>query len=217
MQAETAVEPMSPTRRSMVLAAERLVAKYGVDGVTIRMVNAEAGMKNMSAIYYHFKSRDGLIRAVWEYRMATINPQRQQMLAAVAPTDMEGIAWALIRPLADQLEPRPEGNHYIRFQERVEREADYDAYGPRREWAEGWIRADAMLRQALRGHSPEIIDVKLRFVRTLISSGLAGMEADLERGDITREALPAMISALKDGVMALLLMRSGGAISPPQA
>ena len=189
----------------MVLAAERLVAKYGVDGFTIRMLNAEAGMRNTSAVHYHFGSRDGLIRAVWQYRMATINPRRVEMLAHVAPGDIEGIVWAIIRPLADQLEARPEGNYYVRFLERLEREANYAAYGPRLDWAEGWIKAYAMLEEALAKCGPEMTEVKIRFARTLISSGLAGMEADLERGDLAADSLPMMVDALKDSVIALLL------------
>ena len=198
---------MSPAQMSLVLAAERLVAQYGVHGFSIRMLNAEAGTRNTSALHYHFGSRDGLIRAVWQYRMATINPRRLQMLASVAPGDVERIVEAIILPLAEQLEPRPEGNFYVRFLERVARDADYAAYGPQLDWAEGWLQAYAMLREALAGLPPEMIDIKLRFVRTLITSGLAGMEADLQRGDLSPDSLPIMLEALKDGVIALTMGR----------
>ena len=205
-QRTSVVGELSPARKSLILAAERLVARYGVSGFTTRMLNAEAGARNASALHYHFGSREDLVRAVWEYRMATINPRRLELLRGVTPPDVERIVEALILPLAEQLEPRPEGNSYLRFVERVVREA---AYGPDADtelpWTEGWHRAYGLLRQSLAGEaSGEVIERKIRFARILVISGLAGVEADLERGELSLPSLPGIVDVLKDSVVALI-------------
>ena len=46
----------SATAERLLLAAERLFAARGVDGVSLRQVNVEAGQRNLSAAHYHFGS-----------------------------------------------------------------------------------------------------------------------------------------------------------------
>ncbi len=52
------------TRRQLILAAMRLMAENGIDGVSLRSVNAAAGARNSSAAHYHFGSKLGLIEAI---------------------------------------------------------------------------------------------------------------------------------------------------------
>src|SRR3954447_2559615 len=51
------------TRRHLVRVAERLFAEHGVDGVSIRAVNAAADL-GAASIHYHFGSKEKLIEAV---------------------------------------------------------------------------------------------------------------------------------------------------------
>ncbi|MBD0711960.1 MULTISPECIES: TetR/AcrR family transcriptional regulator [unclassified Streptomyces] len=93
------------TRDRLLDAAERLFLRRGVDQVSVRAVNAEAGL-NPGAVHYHFGSREGLVGALlerelfplWEERLkrATGRPDRdatplQQVdalvTAAVGPFD----------------------------------------------------------------------------------------------------------------------------------
>ncbi len=56
----------SPSTRDRLLdAAERLFLEKGVDRVSVRAVNAEAGL-NPGAVHYHFGSREGLVSALLE-------------------------------------------------------------------------------------------------------------------------------------------------------
>lgn len=48
------------------MAAMRLMAEQGVEGVSLRMVNSEAKAKNTSAVTYHFGNKIGLVTAVVE-------------------------------------------------------------------------------------------------------------------------------------------------------
>ena len=52
------------TRERLIVAAERLFAEHGFDGVTLKQITAEAGQRNASALQYHFGSRVDLVRAI---------------------------------------------------------------------------------------------------------------------------------------------------------
>lgn len=45
-------------------AAERLMGRYGIEGVSLRQITIAAKMGNNSAIAYHFGDRYGLLLAV---------------------------------------------------------------------------------------------------------------------------------------------------------
>jgi AcrR family transcriptional regulator len=50
-------------------AGERLVARRGVEGVTLREIALLAGQANSNVVQYHFKNKAGLIQAILEDRM----------------------------------------------------------------------------------------------------------------------------------------------------
>lgn len=59
-----AAEQSANTRRQIVLAAMRLMAEQGIEGVSLRAVNVEAGARNCSAAHYHFGDKLGLVKAI---------------------------------------------------------------------------------------------------------------------------------------------------------
>ena len=182
------------------------MAKYGVAGFTVRMLNEHAGARNASALYYHFGSREGLVRAVWEYRMSRIDPERLRLLEGLTCRDTEQVLDALIRPLADQIKPQPEGGAYLRFLERVWREGVYqqETFSDLR-WTTSWRMSYDLLRDGLAGTVvSEVIEMKIRLVRTLIVSGLAGIEADIENGLLRWAELPAATAMVRESATAIL-------------
>jgi AcrR family transcriptional regulator len=56
-----------PTKRRILGAAERLFARDGFDGVSLREIAAEADA-NLALIHYHFGSKLDLYRAIWADR-----------------------------------------------------------------------------------------------------------------------------------------------------
>jgi AcrR family transcriptional regulator len=102
----------------MVDAAERLIAERGLGAVSLREVQASAGQRNKSAAHYHFGSRDGLIEAIVESRMASVNERRLSFLAdldaAGQGQDVRALVEALVLPLAEATLGRPD-SHYARF------------------------------------------------------------------------------------------------------
>jgi len=72
------------TKEALVIAAERLFARHGIDGVSIRQILQEAGVANNSAVQYHFESKAGLVRAIVDHRAPYLD-ERRRLLWAQAP------------------------------------------------------------------------------------------------------------------------------------
>jgi AcrR family transcriptional regulator len=72
---------MAPNTRHKILdAAEKLFARQGFESTSLRSIIASANV-NLAAIHYHFRSKEGLIRAVIERRFAPVNDERLRLLA----------------------------------------------------------------------------------------------------------------------------------------
>ena len=72
---------MAPDTRHRILdAAEKLFAHHGFESTSLRSIIASANV-NLAAIHYHFRSKEGLIRAVIERRFAPVNDERLRQLA----------------------------------------------------------------------------------------------------------------------------------------
>jgi TetR/AcrR family transcriptional regulator, cholesterol catabolism regulator len=68
------------TRARLIEVTKRLFHEYGTDGVTLRSIAASARMK-AGSIYYHFNSKDEIIRAVLE---SGVGGARVAVLRAIA-------------------------------------------------------------------------------------------------------------------------------------
>lgn len=102
--------------------AERLFAERGIDAVSLRTINAEAGY-SVAALHYHFATRDGLIRALLARAQPPILEARARMLAelqSLPHPPLERIVDALVRPLAVGMLERPkESVRRLRFLARL--------------------------------------------------------------------------------------------------
>ena len=67
-------------REAILNTAERLFAERGIDAVSLRTINAEAGY-SVAALHYHFGTRDGLIRALLERAQPQMLYHRDRLLA----------------------------------------------------------------------------------------------------------------------------------------
>jgi AcrR family transcriptional regulator len=88
-------------RAAIMDAAERLFAERGIDAVSLRTINAEAGY-SVAALHYHFATRDGLVRALLERAQPPMFAERERMIAQLssqAQPTVEGIVAALVVPL----------------------------------------------------------------------------------------------------------------------
>lgn len=74
------------TRAALLDAAAKLFAEQGVDGVSIRAVNAEAGLAP-AAVHYHFGNKDGLLNAVLMRDGEPVRERIHHLAEALAAAD----------------------------------------------------------------------------------------------------------------------------------
>jgi AcrR family transcriptional regulator len=101
------------------VAAERLVGERGIAALSLREAAGSAGARNNSAAQYHFGTKDGLIDAIFELRMGTINEARLARLDAADAEgrghDVEALVEALVVPLVEAMGEAPQSSWYGRF------------------------------------------------------------------------------------------------------
>lgn len=91
----------TPTTRERILdSAERMFARHGLDGASLRAITGDAGV-NLASVNYHFGSKEALIEAVFDRRLAPVNAERLRLLSLAEqhpPPSLKGILDAFIRP-----------------------------------------------------------------------------------------------------------------------
>lgn len=90
------------TRAQLMDVAEELFAEAGVGAVSIRSINAAAGLAPAS-VHYHFGDKDGLVRAVIARRGATLVARQTELLDALEGRRRRPTATEAVRLLADPL------------------------------------------------------------------------------------------------------------------
>ena len=68
------------TRQNLLEAAEKLFVERGIHGTSLRAITKEAAA-NLASVNYHFGSKEGLIKAVFERRFGPLNEERAELLA----------------------------------------------------------------------------------------------------------------------------------------
>jgi AcrR family transcriptional regulator len=108
-----ATAPRLDGKTKLILAAEKLFARGGIEGVSLREIAAAAGQGNHHAVQYHFGSREGLVQAVFAYRMRQMEDRRGEMLAAAEAAGKLDDARTIVEIIfLPQLQlPGQHGNH----------------------------------------------------------------------------------------------------------
>jgi len=189
-----------PTAVRLLDAAERLVGERGIDGVSLRTINAEAG-SNVAAAHYHFGSKAALVRAVLDRRMAVLAEERYRQLSALesdpAPS-VRALAAVFVEPLfAFSLDA--EGAPYVRFLAAL-----YRAGG---EWFK--VLDEAFAPQAERlgplfARATRELDADRRHLRlSLASETMVRMLADPERyvGNLEAESFLAEVTGVFTAIL----------------
>lgn len=114
------------TALQLLLAAERLFAQHGIDGVSLRQVAAEAGSSNNSAVRYHFGTKQDLLAAIFSYRLDELMRRRTQLAERADPADLRARVEAHLLPLVELAEA-PD-SHYIGFVEQLQRSGAIDVF-----------------------------------------------------------------------------------------
>lgn len=191
-------------RDRMIEAAERLVAERGLEALSLREVAAQAGQRNHSAVQYHFGSKEALVAAVFETRMAPIEQRRHQLLEVLdaegSGRDVRRLVEVAVLPLAEAVLVDPPG-WYGRFVAEVLRSAP-DLLGTDRPTMASLTVIGARLTEVADDVPPRLraqrIDLAFRFV--------AHSLADQERAAAgsRRPVPPTLAGQLVDLMVAML-------------
>ncbi len=141
-----------------MLAAERLFAEHGLEGVSLRQVSTAAGNGNNSAVQYHFGNRDRLIQAIFEYRLPDLNERRRMLAARHRPEDLRTHVECHVLPVLEQGEQQ--GSHYLGFVAKLQQTGRRDVFDklpdkyrePTRIFREGIAGYLAHIPEPLRSH-----------------------------------------------------------------
>jgi AcrR family transcriptional regulator len=206
---------------ALILAAERLFAERGIEAVALRHVNQAANQRNMSAAHYHFGSREGLVRAVLMYRWPDLDRRRGEMLASgSAKRDLHFYLEAFVVPLIEQLQPREEGNYYIRFMQQYERFKE--DYSFARQLTPASVEIYDQIERLIGFLPVDVRRLRIGYLINMIHSVLASAEEHLGRGEIAPGEIAliganlidmcasALTAPLSADTLALLPLGQGG-------
>lgn len=103
------------TRALLLREAERLFARRGLYQVTVREIVEAAGQRNVSALSYHFGSREGVIDVILTRHGDPTDVARGELLEKVGrDASTRDLVAALVVPYAAHLDS-PEGRDYLRI------------------------------------------------------------------------------------------------------
>lgn len=116
-------EPRSgnDTKKSLLDAAEALIAELGVKGASLRAITTRA-KANLAAANYHFGAKEALVRAMLARRLRPLNQERLQLLeeievqAGATGPDLDQLVRAFVGPVVRYGHQRPDrGRHFVQI------------------------------------------------------------------------------------------------------
>ena len=115
---EVSPEPEVSTRDRLVQSAERLFARNGFDGVSVRDIANDA-KANSALVGYYFGGKEGLLAEVYTRHCAPLKQERARLLAAYSgqgrtPT-LEEVLEAFIRPSLEATRDEHGGTSFSRL------------------------------------------------------------------------------------------------------
>ncbi len=107
------------TRKKILQEAERLFAETGYDGISIRQITSACDVE-LSAVNYHFKTKEKLFHAVLAMRVDEMNAKRLRLINAVEITpdceeSLRALLDAFCRPFTGESETPDELSNYRRL------------------------------------------------------------------------------------------------------
>ena len=103
------------TRERLLREAERLFARQGLYQTTVREITQAAGQRNVSALNYHFGSREGVLDAILDLHGERTDAERGELLATLGDEpSVRDLVAALVIPYAAHL-ATPDGRDYLRI------------------------------------------------------------------------------------------------------
>jgi AcrR family transcriptional regulator len=93
------------TKVRLILVAEALFAEQSIENVSLREIARTAGNGNNNAVQYHFGGKDGLIQAIFAYRVWQMDKARRAGMERIRSigrdVDIQDLLELLFLPLLD--------------------------------------------------------------------------------------------------------------------
>lgn len=105
----------TPTRERLLRAGEQRFARDGVAGAKLRDIVRDAGQANDSAVGYHFGSRQGLLAAIAQRHVSSMETARPEPRPSL---DVATLVREVIEPTAELLKSA-EGRDFLRIMEQL--------------------------------------------------------------------------------------------------
>jgi AcrR family transcriptional regulator len=200
----------------LITAAERLFAQRGIACVSLRKIGAAAEQRNVSAVQYHFGSKERLVEAIMAHRNQAIDRRRDGLLAHLNDAgDLRLLVEAMVYPFAKSVRP---GSYYARFLAQAINDPVQDhlmpAGGPERD---GGRRIAALMRKALPAMTTQVWTRRIHSAWRLLIQVLAAHERELEGGRPPPVTTPALATELVDMILGMISAPVPGGARAPQA
>lgn len=168
------------TKEAMIVAAERRFALHGLEGTSLRQIAIDSGQRNESVAHYHFGSREGLIRAILNYRISTINERRAKHLAKA----MDGKSWipaetiaaVIILPMAEEIFINWRNCYWVRFMSQLFAIDQFRYLAAEFESQSPALIATHDLMAAMPGIDAAVLDIRRDILRRNVVWGLSRVE-----------------------------------------
>jgi len=190
------------TRERLLAEARRLFATQGVFQTTSREIVEAAGQRNVSALTYHFGSREGVLRAILLGFDEVLDAERGQLLAGIGEgASTRQLVAALLVPYARPL-ATVEGREYLRIvaqlTERFPEWRDATLTGP-------YLRRILGILERRRGElRPAVRRERVVSAITLMTAAMAErarLVAERRRGRLDDDAFLANLADMLVGVL----------------
>ena len=169
--------PRPSNREHLLDCAEDLFATQGVGAVSLRAIQAAAGL-SVGSLRYHFKTESDLVSAVMERRLAPLMLEHERHLEAVAADPNPGVRQiirAQIQPLIDLLAAEPKrGKRYLTLMYRLQ-VGHHTAPVLMTHWPDFAARSDTLFKKSLPHLSDDELAFRVDLAWETILGGLARM------------------------------------------
>lgn len=104
------------TRAKLIRAAEKLFARQGLESTSLLQIIKHAKVNNRSAMQYHFKNKEGLIKAILDKHTHDLSNRCKDLLQELRERDdydLRDVVEVLVLPFAEKLDERDGGREFL--------------------------------------------------------------------------------------------------------
>ncbi len=165
------------TRQKLVDAAEMLFAEKGLESTSLFDVLKASGVKNRSALQYHFKDKAGLINAVLNKHSGVISEYRSTLIDQLQKEEqwtLHQVVDVIVAPLAEKLSPESGVREFLKIHSQLMVSEQYSQLRLQRpELRAEAKRIQSLLSPFVNGISEQSIHARFALIDCLLIHGLA--------------------------------------------